>query len=125
MSVRFATALMQSIACFCHSSGTGLWAGIGRSRSSIRSGSRTLTVRDSGEGFEPQGADRLSEALNITKSTGMGIGLSVSRSIIKSHHRRLWVAPKDGPGPRVHSPFVCDLTERQTSAALLPVGCSL
>jgi PAS domain S-box-containing protein len=57
-----------------------------------------LTVQDAGVGFEPQGVDRLFEAFYTTKSGGMGIGLSVSRSIIESHHGRLWAAPNDGPG---------------------------
>ena len=57
-----------------------------------------LTVQDAGVGFDPQGVDRLFEAFYTTKSGGMGIGLSVSRSIIESHHGRLWAAPNDGPG---------------------------
>jgi PAS domain S-box-containing protein len=57
-----------------------------------------LTVQDTGVGFEPQAAGRLFEAFYTTKSGGMGIGLSVSRSIIESHHGRLWAAPNDGPG---------------------------
>jgi signal transduction histidine kinase len=42
--------------------------------------------------------DRLFDAFYTTKNDGMGIGLSVSRSIIESHHGRLWAAPNDGPG---------------------------
>ena len=57
-----------------------------------------LTVRDAGVGFEPQGVDKLFEPFYTTKNGGMGIGLSVSRSIIESHHGRLWAAPNDGPG---------------------------
>jgi signal transduction histidine kinase len=57
-----------------------------------------LNVQDVGVGFEPQGVDKLFEAFYTTKSGGMGIGLSVSRSIIESHHGRLWAAPNDGPG---------------------------
>jgi signal transduction histidine kinase len=57
-----------------------------------------LSVRDTGVGFEPQGADRLFDAFYTTKSNGMGIGLSVSRSIIESHKGRLWATPNDGPG---------------------------
>jgi PAS domain S-box-containing protein len=57
-----------------------------------------LTVQDTGVGFEPQVVGRLFEAFYTTKSGGMGIGLSVSRSIIESHHGRLWAAPNDGPG---------------------------
>jgi PAS domain S-box-containing protein len=57
-----------------------------------------LTVQDSGAGFEPQSLERLFDAFYSTKSGGMGIGLSVSRSIIESHRGRLWAAPNDGPG---------------------------
>jgi signal transduction histidine kinase len=57
-----------------------------------------LSVRDTGVGFEPQGADRLFDAFYTTKSNGMGIGLSVSRSIVESHKGRLWATPNDGPG---------------------------
>jgi signal transduction histidine kinase len=41
---------------------------------------------------------KLFEAFYTTKSRGMEIGLSVSRSIIESHHGCLWAAPNDGPG---------------------------
>ena len=57
-----------------------------------------LSVADVGVGFEPHAADRLFEAFYTTKSEGMGIGLSVSRSIIERHHGRLWVTPNTGPG---------------------------
>ena len=57
-----------------------------------------LNVTDVGVGFEPQVADRLFEAFYTTKNEGMGIGLSVSRSIIERHHGRLWVTPNHGPG---------------------------
>jgi signal transduction histidine kinase len=57
-----------------------------------------LTVRDAGVGLEPQSLDKVFDAFYTTKSGGMGIGLSVSRSIIESHHGRLWAAQNDGPG---------------------------
>jgi signal transduction histidine kinase len=57
-----------------------------------------LTVQDAGVGLEPQGLDRLFEAFYTTKSSGMGIGLSVSRSIIERHHGRLWATSNNGPG---------------------------
>jgi signal transduction histidine kinase len=57
-----------------------------------------VSVRDAGVGIESQSVDKLFDAFYTTKSGGMGIGLSVSRSIIESHHGRLWAAPNDGPG---------------------------
>lgn len=57
-----------------------------------------LSVRDAGAGFEPQAAEKLFESFYTTKSEGMGIGLSVSKSIIESHNGRLWAELNDGPG---------------------------
>jgi len=57
-----------------------------------------LSVKDTGVGFEPQAADRLFEVFYTTKSDGMGIGLSVSRSTIERHHGSLWARLNDGPG---------------------------
>lgn len=57
-----------------------------------------LAVRDVGVGFRPEAVDKVFEPFFTTKSDGMGIGLSVSRSIIEHHHGRLWAAPNEGPG---------------------------
>ena len=57
-----------------------------------------LSVKDAGIGFAPQAADRLFQAFYTTKDDGMGIGLSISRSIIEAHQGRLWATPNDGPG---------------------------
>jgi PAS domain S-box-containing protein len=57
-----------------------------------------LSVQDAGAGFDPEVADRLFEAFYTTKTGGMGIGLSVSRSIIASHGGRLWATRNAGPG---------------------------
>jgi signal transduction histidine kinase len=57
-----------------------------------------LSVKDTGVGFTPQAVDRLFEAFFTTKSNGMGIGLSISRSIIEAHQGRLWATANDGPG---------------------------
>jgi PAS domain S-box-containing protein len=57
-----------------------------------------LTVRDAGVGFDPQAIKKLFEVFYTTKDDGMGIGLSVSRSIIESHRGRLWATANDGPG---------------------------
>jgi PAS domain S-box-containing protein len=57
-----------------------------------------LTVQDVGVGIEPYGMEKLFEPFYTTKNGGMGIGLSVSRSIIEGHHGRLWATLNDGPG---------------------------
>lgn len=57
-----------------------------------------LSVQDAGIGCEPQSLDRLFQPFYTTKDDGMGIGLSVSRSIIQNHRGRLWATPNDGPG---------------------------
>ena len=57
-----------------------------------------LAVRDAGAGLDPQSVGNLFQAFYTTKSRGMGIGLSVSRSIIESHHGRIWAEPNAGPG---------------------------
>ncbi len=57
-----------------------------------------LSVKDSGVGFDPQTSEKLFEAFYSTKSDGMGVGLSVSRSIIENHKGRLWADLNDGPG---------------------------
>jgi hypothetical protein len=49
-------------------------------------------------GIGVQSISMLFDAFYTTKSEGMGIGLSVSRSIIERHHGRLWAQPNDGPG---------------------------
>jgi C4-dicarboxylate-specific signal transduction histidine kinase len=57
-----------------------------------------VTVRDAGVGLDGEGLGKLFDAFYTTKEGGMGIGLSVSRSIIERHHGRLWAEPNDGPG---------------------------
>jgi PAS domain S-box-containing protein len=57
-----------------------------------------LSVQDSGVGFTPQTADKIFEAFYTTKLDGMGIGLSISRSIIEAHQGHIWATPNDGPG---------------------------
>ncbi len=57
-----------------------------------------LTVQDAGIGLDPDHVKDLFQPFYTTKSGGMGIGLSVSRSIVESHHGRLLATPNDGPG---------------------------
>ncbi len=57
-----------------------------------------LSVKDSGVGIEPQNLEKVFDAFYTTKAYGMGVGLSLSRSIIESHGGRLWAMTNDGPG---------------------------
>ncbi|WP_426125877.1 PAS domain-containing protein [Pararhizobium sp. PWRC1-1] len=57
-----------------------------------------LSVQDVGAGLEWQDLEKLFEAFYTTKETGMGMGLSVSRSIIESHSGILSATPNQGPG---------------------------
>ncbi len=57
-----------------------------------------LDVRDSGIGINPDTVEKLFEAFYTTKTNGMGVGLSISRSIIENHDGHLWAEANDGPG---------------------------
>jgi C4-dicarboxylate-specific signal transduction histidine kinase len=67
-----------------------------------------LSVQDSGIGFDPGIADRLFESFYTTKASGMGIGLSVSRSIIEAHGGRLWATANNGPGATFAFSIPCE-----------------
>jgi two-component system, LuxR family, sensor kinase FixL len=58
--------------------------------SSDGNGNIELTVRDSGSGIEPAAQARIFEPFFTTKASGMGMGLSVSRTIVEAHGGRLW-----------------------------------
>jgi signal transduction histidine kinase len=73
-----------------------------------------LSVQDAGVGFELQAADRLFDPFYTTKIDGMGMGLSVSRSIIDSHHGRLWATSNEGPGVTFSFSIPCR-SERSTA----------
>ncbi|HEX8896377.1 MAG TPA: ATP-binding protein, partial [Terriglobales bacterium] len=61
-------------------------------------GNVKLLVQDSGTGIDPATVERLFEAFYTTKAKGMGVGLSISRSIIARHGGRLWAEANEGPG---------------------------
>jgi PAS domain S-box-containing protein len=53
----------------------------------------SVEVQDSGPGFAPADLDRVFEAFYTTKSDGLGLGLSICRSIIEAHNGQLWASP--------------------------------
>jgi signal transduction histidine kinase len=57
-----------------------------------------VTVRDSGPGPAPAALERLFEAFYTTKPNGLGMGLSICRSIIEAHHGRLWATANSPDG---------------------------
>jgi signal transduction histidine kinase len=57
-----------------------------------------VEVGDSGIGIDPAHAGQLFNAFFTTKADGMGMGLSICRSIIEAHGGRIWASPNAGPG---------------------------
>jgi signal transduction histidine kinase len=51
-----------------------------------------VSLRDSGPGLDPVSLERLFDAFYTTKSSGLGLGLSICRSIIEAHGGRIWAA---------------------------------
>jgi PAS domain S-box-containing protein len=76
-----------------------------------------LSVQDAGCGVDPQDFERLFEAFYTTKTGGMGIGLSVSRSIIERHQGRLWAEPNNGPGTTFFFSIPCGPVGAKDAAA--------
>jgi PAS domain S-box-containing protein len=61
-----------------------------------------VAVQDVGSGIDPKVAAQIFSAFYTTKRSGMGMGLSISRSIVEQHGGRLWAVPNDGPGTTFH-----------------------
>jgi C4-dicarboxylate-specific signal transduction histidine kinase len=67
-------------------------------RSSRHNDEVLVSVRDSGVGIDPGNIDRLFNAFFTTRANGMGMGLSIGRSIVESYGGRIWASNNDGPG---------------------------
>jgi signal transduction histidine kinase len=57
-----------------------------------------IAIKDTGPGIEPQNLDRIFDAFFTTKSKGMGMGLSICRSIVEGYGGRLWASPAEPHG---------------------------
>ena len=61
-------------------------------------GHLTLSVTDSGIGISPENVNRLFNAFFTTKSSGLGMGLSICRSIVEAHGGHMSASSNEGPG---------------------------
>ena len=57
-----------------------------------------VAVKDTGVGIDAQEVERLFDAFYTTKTNGLGMGLSICRSIVEAHGGHLWATQNDGPG---------------------------
>jgi two-component system sensor kinase FixL len=61
-----------------------------------------ITIADSGPGLDPQIAERLFEPFQSTKPAGMGLGLSICRTIVEGHGGRIWAERSHYGGTAFH-----------------------
>ena len=64
-----------------------------------------VSVEDSGTGLDPNTIDKIFDSFYTTKPSGMGMGLSISRSILQAHGGRLWATAKTALGQAFTSAF--------------------
>lgn len=75
----------------------------------------TVTIADNGPGLDPLAAEKLFQPFVTTKATGMGVGLSISRTIVEAHGGRIWAEPNAGRGAVFH--FTVPLAHEPEAAA--------
>ena len=61
-----------------------------------------VSVQDSGAGIDPDNMWQLFDAFYTTKPDGLGMGLSINRSIVEAHKGRIWVTPNPDQGTTFH-----------------------
>ena len=77
-----------------------------------------VSVRDSGPGIDPDHLDRVFEAFYTTKSSGVGMGLSICRSIIDAHGGRLWADMNESRGAVFR--FILPGADKELTSSLRP-----
>ena len=75
-----------------------------------------VAIEDAGVGIKPENADRLFSAFYTTKPDGLGMGLSIVRSIIEAHGGRVWASPNAGPGMTFQFALSAEGQHQRTSA---------
>ena len=81
----------------------------------VDSGGVLVAVKDTGEGIAPETADRIFESFFTTKPNGLGMGLSICRSIIEAHGERFWASPNIPHGAIFQFTLPADGTELSAS----------
>ena len=80
------------------------------------SGRVLVAVQDSGPGLNPESFERLFDSFYTTKPGGMGMGLSICRSIVEAHGGRIWATPNAGPGITVQ--FTLPINDQATASGM-------
>jgi signal transduction histidine kinase len=75
-----------------------------------------VAVQDSGPGLNPENCERLFDSFYTTKPGGMGMGLSICRSIVEAHGGRIWSTPNAGPGITVQ--FTLPINDQATASGM-------
>jgi C4-dicarboxylate-specific signal transduction histidine kinase len=77
-----------------------------------------IAVKDTGAGIDPDDADRIFESFFTTKRHGMGMGLSICKSIIEAHGECLWTSPNTPHGTIFQFTLAISPGEQRQSSAL-------
>jgi two-component system sensor kinase FixL len=67
-------------------------------RTTVRHGMVEVSVRDTGPGIAPKFSQQLFSPFQSTKTTGMGVGLSICRRIVEAHGGTMWLEDTPGAG---------------------------